>query len=72
MFQADNVHQLTCRELEVLEWVKEGRNYAEIAEILSISPKTVEFHMTNIIRKLGVNNKMSAVVAALKQTLIAL
>ncbi|HTT64823.1 MAG TPA: response regulator transcription factor [Bryobacteraceae bacterium] len=45
---------LTRREREVLQLVAEGKAAKEIAAILSISPKTVVFHKTNIMAKLGV------------------
>ena len=44
----------------------------EIGEILSISEKTVEFHLSNTIRKLGVSNRITAVVKALQLGLIKL
>lgn len=56
---------LTERELEVLRWCKCGKSYSDIAEILSISKKTVEFHLRNAMNKLGANNKISAVVLAI-------
>ena len=55
---------LTAREIEVLQWSKAGKSYSDIAEILSISRKTVEFHISNVMNKLGANNKISAVVRA--------
>jgi DNA-binding CsgD family transcriptional regulator len=58
---------LSLREIEVLTWCKEGKSYAEIASILGISAKTVEFHITNSLRKLGVNQKISAILTAVRQ-----
>ena len=49
---------LTAREIEVLQWSKAGKSYSDIAEILSISRKTVEFHISNVMNKLGANNKI--------------
>lgn len=63
---------LTEREIEVLRWSKDGKSYAEIAEILSISRKTVEFHMRNAMAKVGAHNKISAVVMAIHRGLIDL
>ena len=63
---------LTAREIEVLQWSKAGKSYSDIAEILSISRKTVEFHISNVMNKLGANNKISAVVIALHRGLIEL
>ena len=63
---------LSPRELEVLRWCKDGKSYSEIGTIMGISGKTVEFHISNVMRKLGVNQKITAIVAAAKQGLIEL
>jgi len=63
---------LTQKETECLNWCKEGKTNWEIGEILSISEKTVEFHLSNTIRKLGVSNRITAVVKALQLGLIKL
>lgn len=61
---------LSLRELEVIRWCKEGKSYPEIAQILGISTKTVEFHISNAMRKLGVNQKVSAILEAVRRGLI--
>ena len=48
-------NELTLREREVLQLVAEGMSGKEIAAILKISPKTVAFHKTNIMRALGLH-----------------
>lgn len=53
--------RLSPREGEVLTWVAEGKRNSEIAIILGMSPRTVEVHLTSIYRKLGVENRASAV-----------
>lgn len=58
---------LTRRELEVLAWCKEGKSYWTIGQLLSISEKTVGFHMSNCFRKLEVSNQMTAVVVAIQR-----
>jgi LuxR family quorum sensing-dependent transcriptional regulator len=63
---------LTPRELEVLKRCKDGKSRPEIGEILSISPKTVEFHLRGIMDKLGASNQISAVVIALQRGLLEL
>ncbi len=45
--------QLTLRQREVLQLVAEGRSLKEIASILCVSVKTVEFHKTRIVKQLG-------------------
>ena len=55
---------LTVRELEVLQLVAEGRSDREIATILYISTRTVEFHVANILGKLGAGNRRDAATIA--------
>jgi DNA-binding NarL/FixJ family response regulator len=52
---------LTLREREVLRLTAEGQSGAEIARRLFISPRTVETHRTNLMRKLGVRNQKELV-----------
>lgn len=63
---------LTCQELECLRWCKEGKTNWEIGEILTISEKTVEFHLGNSMRKLGASNRITAVIIGIKEGLIQL
>ncbi len=51
---------LTLRELEVLRGIAEARRNYEIAQQLFISTRTVEKHVENILRKLGVKRRMQA------------
>ena len=69
--QTDPDVLLTARELECLKWAAEGKSDWEIGQILSISSKTVNFHIENVKRKFGVSTRMQAVVASLRQTLLA-
>lgn len=62
--------QITQRELDVLKWTAEGKTSHEVARILSISERTVNFHVQSIINKLNVKNKTAAVIAAVKRRLI--
>jgi DNA-binding CsgD family transcriptional regulator len=64
--------ELTAKELECLRWCREGKTNWEIGEIMLVSEKTVEFHLSNIFRKLGVSNRMTAVVMAIQRGLIPL
>lgn len=63
---------LTSKEAECLCWCKEGKTNWEIGEILSISEKTVEFHLGNAMRKLGATNRITAVIMGIKRGLITL
>jgi DNA-binding CsgD family transcriptional regulator len=58
---------LTVREAEVLLWVGNGKANREIAVILAMSPRTVNKHLEQIFRKLGVENRTSAAALALRQ-----
>lgn len=61
---------LTARELEVLRWSALGKTAAEIAQILCLSERTVGFHNCSSMRKLGVNNKIAAVMKAAQSGLL--
>jgi transcriptional regulator EpsA len=52
---------LTVREVEVLNWVEQGKSNNEIAQILNISHLTVKNHVQKILRKLDVQNRAQAV-----------
>ncbi|MBT2265163.1 MadR family response regulator transcription factor [Rhodococcus erythropolis] len=62
--------RLTDRELEVLRLLANGLSNIKIGERLFISPTTVKFHVSNIMRKLEVSRRAEAVYAASKQGLI--
>lgn len=62
--------KLSKREVEVLELLKKGFDYNQIAEKLFISPFTVRKHIENIYKKLQVNNKMQAVQKASSSRII--
>lgn len=55
---------LTAREIEILKWTADGKTSADIAEILSISENTVNFHIKNATAKLQTSNKTAAAVRA--------
>jgi len=62
---------LTAREREVLVELKSGATAATIARKFSVTEPTVKSHMAAIYRKLGVNNKTSALAEAVKRGLLA-
>ena len=61
---------LTPRELEVLELIREGNKNKQIADQLSISETTVNFHIKNIVDKLQANDRTHAVTIALRRGLL--
>lgn len=55
---------LTRREKQIMAWVSCGLTNKEIATFLHIKPVTVEFHLSNIFKKLGASNRLEAVILA--------
>ena len=55
---------LSNREVEVLRWTAEGKTSNEVADILRIAERTVNFHINNAMAKLKPNNKTAAVIRA--------
>jgi LuxR family quorum-sensing system transcriptional regulator SolR len=55
---------ITIREKEVLRWTAEGKTAYEISKILAVSERTVNFHVNNVVAKLGTSNKTQAAVKA--------
>jgi DNA-binding NarL/FixJ family response regulator len=57
---------LTQREAEVLLWIARGKSNRDVAEILDLSPRTVNKHLEQIFSKLGVENRTSAAAVAMR------
>ncbi len=68
--QSATKERLTDRELEVLRLLANGLSNIKVGERLFISPTTVKFHVSNIMRKLEVSRRAEAVYAVSKQGLI--
>lgn len=62
--------KLTSREREILMWSGKGKTAADIATILCLSERTVGFHICSCFKKLGVNNKIAAVLCAARSGII--
>lgn len=65
-----NLNNLTAREQEVLTLLADGDSNAEIADKLSISPKTVSRHRENIMRKLNLRSRTELVKYAIRKGII--
>ena len=63
---------LTAREVEVLTLIRDGHKNKQIADRLSISENTVNFHIKNIVEKLGANDRTHAVTIAVRRGLLEL
>lgn len=61
---------LSDREIEVLRWTADGKTASEIAEIIGISERTVNFHINQSVAKLQANNKVNAAVRAAMRGLL--
>jgi RNA polymerase sigma factor (sigma-70 family) len=68
----DAIEQLTAREREVIQLMAESKSHQEIADKLHISVRTVDTHHNNILKKLGMHDKVSLVTFAIKNGLVVL
>jgi DNA-binding NarL/FixJ family response regulator len=68
--RAPALDELTPRELEVLELIARGHSNGELAELLVLSEKTVKTHVGRILMKLGVRDRVQAVVFAYEAGLV--
>ena len=62
--------ELSDRELEVLKLIANGTDNAQIARALHISPKTVKNHISNILMKLQIDNRIQAAVYAVRSGIV--
>ncbi len=69
---ADQLALLTEREREVLQLLAEGQTGREIADVLVLSPATVERHRANLMAKLGLHSRAELIKYALRRGLIPL
>ena len=69
--KANAAGKLTARQREVLQLLAEGRSAKEIASILSVSPRTVEFHKYKIMEQLNINTSAELVQYAVKHGIVS-
>lgn len=68
--KSDNEHQLTKRELEILELIVSGASNRQIGEKLQISLSTVKFHVSAVLSKLHVSSRTEAATYAVQNKLV--
>jgi DNA-binding NarL/FixJ family response regulator len=68
---AGKLDQLTGREREILKLIAQGRSNAELAQQLYLSEATVKTHVSAILRKLAVRDRVQAVIAAYEAGLVS-
>ena len=68
--ESQEMSVLTEREREVLKLMVDGMDNAEIASTLVVSLSTVKYHISNILAKLGVENRVAAVTTAIHKNLV--
>lgn len=64
-----NLPKISAREVSCLSWAARGYTSADIATKLDVSEPTVVFHINNLIRKLGVNNRTQAIAVGIAKGL---
>lgn len=62
--------QLTDRQRQILQLIAEGRSNKEIAALLRVSVKTIEFHRTRLMTKLGVHTAAELATFAMREGLV--
>jgi two-component system response regulator NreC len=67
----DRFETLSEREREILQLIAEGHSNKEIAELLSVSPATVETHRAHVLQKLDVHNTAELVLFAVRRGIIS-
>lgn len=61
-----HMHELTDKELEILHWAAKSKSHKDIGLITGISERTVRFHLSNIYKKLNVEDRIGAVQIAVR------
>ncbi|MDQ8035616.1 MAG: LuxR C-terminal-related transcriptional regulator, partial [Bordetella sp.] len=64
------VASLTRRQVEVLRWSADGKTCVEVAQILRVSPDTVNYHLQMAMARFGAPNKLALVARAAKLGLL--
>jgi DNA-binding NarL/FixJ family response regulator len=70
--EKDHYQKLTNREREVLKLLAEGYTAREIADMLVVSPKTVEWYRTSLMKKLNIHNRTDLIKFAIRKRVITI
>ena len=70
--EADFVARLTTRQREILQLMAEGRSAKEIGDVLSISPRTVEFHKYQMMESLQLHTSSELILFGIKQGIVSI
>ena len=70
--EKDPYQLLTDREKEVFKLIAEGHTAREIADLLVVSPKTVDWYKTSLMKKLNIHNKIDLIKFAIRKGIITL
>jgi DNA-binding NarL/FixJ family response regulator len=70
--EQDPYQQLTDREREVLKLIAEGHTSREIADILVVSPKTVEWYKSSLMKKLNIHTRTDLIKYAIRKRIITI
>ena len=68
--ETKNRHELTPRQVEVLQLLAEGRSMKEVARVLDLTPRTVAFHKYRMMEQLGVKSTAELVQYAVKHHIV--
>ena len=69
--QKSSLEQLTTRQREILQLIAEGRNTKQIAELLKVSSKTIEYHRMKLMNRLNIHDIPGLVRLALRTGLLS-
>jgi len=62
--------EITKRELEVLQYVLQGKTNREIAKTLVVTHHTIKAHVASLLRKMGVRNRVEITLAAIEKGML--
>jgi DNA-binding NarL/FixJ family response regulator len=64
------LHQLTARQREVLQLLAEGYSMKQVADMLNVTPRTVQFHKYSMMQQLGIKSSAELIQFAVKQHIV--